>query len=150
MKAVRYIAHVFAIMVILLTSPVSYAATATASLRVSVVIRPWVRLTSEQHIHSYRVTRADIEKGYIDLSKIATVNIRTNERKEQMILVSHEGEGVLAIGEGGIASAAGNGVVNMGMTQPGVLISKTIDGRILLPKDVAEGVYPLRLSLYTQ
>lgn len=151
MKAVRYVAYMLAMAVALLTFPViSHAATATASLRVSVVVRSWVKLTSEQHVHSYKVTRADIEKGYIDLPRIATLNLRTNEHKEQMVMVSHEGTGILTVSVGGETIAAGSGIINMGMSQPGTHTIKTIDGRLYLPKDISEGEYPLVLSLTTQ
>jgi hypothetical protein len=150
MKTARHIAFIVVVASIILAGGVSHAAAATATLGVCAVVRPWVKVESEQHVHSYRVTRSDIAKGYVDLPKVATLKIRTNERKEMFVMIFHEGVGTLAINDGGTVSSGGNGVVNMGMSQSGALLSKTIDGRLHLPKDAVEGVYPLMLSLSTQ
>lgn len=139
------------VLITLLFPLASYAATATASLHISVTIRPWLKLNTEQIITSYHVSSKDLMRGYIDLPSSAVINIKTNEKRPIVITTSSEGgEKILvkASGAGSFPVLASS--LEIGRLQPGVAITKTLDYRVILPQGTHEGTYALNVTVSSQ
>lgn len=125
-----------------------FAATATATLQVSVTIRPWMKFNADQKMHTYQVTRSDIEKGYVDLPGSAEINIRTNERKNVAIIVVNEGPEKLQVREANVgAYTETSSALDIGRQIPGIPLIKKLDYRVILPEGTMEGQYALNVTI---
>jgi hypothetical protein len=139
---------VYAILMILFLSGLPALAASSAVLQVSATIRPWVAFKAVQHLYSYRVTTADLQRGYVDLAESITLEIKTNIQRDISVKFSSEsGERILFR-----ESAGGNFFENEytlypDRRSPAEAISRKIDSRIMLTTNSKEGVYPLNVAM---
>ncbi|HXV19886.1 MAG TPA: hypothetical protein VD811_02705 [Desulfuromonadales bacterium] len=119
------------------------ATSASAVVRVQATIRPWLKFSATQPANSYRVTAEDIRRGHIDLPQSITIQMQTNIREEIRFDVASGGpEKILLQTDNGLTDA-----VRLAGEHPGLLITRVLDMRIVLPADVHEGIYPLQVAL---
>jgi hypothetical protein len=124
------------------SSPVQ-AASSSAVVHVQATIRPWLKFSATQPAGSYRVTAEDIRRGHVDLPQAITISMQTNIREEIRFDVSSVGLERLMVRDG----AALADVVRLAGTHPSVLVTRSLDMRIVLPPDAREGTYPLQVAL---
>ena len=123
-------------------SPVQ-AASSSATVHVQATIHPWLKFSATQPSGNYRVTAEDIQRGHIDLPQAITISMQTNIREEIRFDVSSYGpERIMVLDGGGLAD-----VVRLAGTHPSVLVTRSLDMRIVLPPDAREGTYPLQVAL---
>ena len=124
------------------------AATSTAHLTISVTIRPWLKLSTDQLVTSYQVTGADLLRGYVDLPGSALVTVTTNDRKPVAItLASADGQTVLLRESGSGSFPATAGALDIGRQRPGVASVTKLDYRVILPEGAKTGSYPLNVAI---
>jgi hypothetical protein len=139
-------AHLIAFAAMLLTASACFAA--SANLRVSATIPPWVSFNAIQHAATYQVRSEDLNRGYIDLPNSMTVNVRTNVNGGIPVIVDNWGSGRVLIRESGTATFSdGSFTLSTVGYRIGSLVSKSFDSRIVLPADAHEGVYPISISV---
>lgn len=127
------------------------AATSAATVQMSATIQPWLRFHVMQNVHAFQVTTEDLQRGFIDIVRSATIEVKTNEQRDLWVGVVNHGPSEVLIKEAASATfARSSGLLNIGRQLPGLANSKDIDCRILLPTGTLEGVYPLSLTLALQ
>lgn len=120
----------------------------SATLHVGATVKPWLKLTSTQHVATYQVSSEDLKKGYIDLANVITVTLSTNHPHGVRVLVGSSGAGEISLRESGTADFAASAVtLNPAEYRAGTMISKHFDSRITLPGDAKVGTYPLVLTV---
>ena len=135
------------LMIFTLSSSPSLAAS-SAVLQVSATIRPWVTFSAVQHLHSYRVTSADIQRGYVDLAGSITLEIKTNINRDISVKFSSEGgERVLFRESAGGSFFENEYRLYPDRRSPMEVVSRKIDSRIMLTNNSKEGEYPLTVSM---
>lgn len=145
MRALR-VSFAILVAIILFNSPCQAAA--SAFMQVSATIRPWVVFNAVQHIYSYNITAADLQRGYVDVAGSITLDIKTNIRKEISVkFTSETGEKILFKESTGGSFFAGEYTVDPGSQRPGDVIIRKIDSRIMLANNSKEGVYALSVSM---
>lgn len=139
---------VYAILIILILSSLPGLAASSAVLQVSATIRPWVSFKAVQHLYSYKVTAADLQRGYVDLDGSITLEIKTNIKRDISVRFSSEsGDRIL------FRDSAGGGYFENEYRlppehrSPAETVSRKIDSRIMLTASSKEGVYPLNVSM---
>lgn len=134
------------IAIILFNSPSQSASSAV--MQVSATIRPWVVFNAEQHVYRYSVTTTDIQRGYVDLPGSITVDIKTNISKEISVRFDSVNSGKILFKESTTQESFENEyTIRPDIHHPGELISKKIDSRVMLAKNIKEGVYELNVSM---
>jgi len=109
-------------------------------LRVQTTVRPYLQFSADQAIDRFLVTAADLEAGYVDLPRALRLRYQTNitEPLRFKVAVADRFQ-VLVAGQ--------SGTVRLGEPHPGEWIRREFDIRVLLPRQLQAGVYPLRLAL---
>lgn len=126
-------------------------AATSATVRMSVTIQPWLRFHVVQNVHAYQVTAEDQRRGFVDVVRSATIEVKTNEQRDLWVGVVNHGPAEVLIKEAASgAFSRSSGLLSIGRQLPGQANSKDIDCRILLPAGTHEGVYPLSLTLALQ
>ena len=139
---------VYATLMILILSSLPGLAASSAVLQVSATIRPWVTFKAVQHLYSYRVTAADLQRGYVDLDRSITLEIRTNIRRDIPVKLSSEsGERILFRDSAGGSFFENEYRLVPDHQSPAEAISRKIDSRIMLTSNSKEGEYPLNVSM---
>lgn len=137
-----------AILSTLILSALQVQAASSGIMHVSATIRPWVVFSGVQHIYSYTVTSADLQRGYVDLAGSLTLDIKTNINKDISVkLDSENGERILFKESAEGSFSESKCTLHPDSHRPGELISRKIDSRIMLAKNMKEGVYPLNVSM---
>lgn len=127
------------------------AASSASTVQVSATIQPWLRFHVVQNVHAFQVTAEDLQRGFVDVIRSATIEVKTNEQRDLWVgVISHGPAEVLIKGASSGAFARSSGSLNIGRQFPGLANSKDIDCRILIPAGTREGVYPLSLTLALQ
>lgn len=120
----------------------------SAVMQVSATIRPWVTFNAVQHLHSYRVTAADIQRGYVDLAGSITLEIRTNINRDISVKFSSEnGERLLFRESAGGSFFENEYRLNLDRQSPMEVVSRKIDSRVMLTSNSKEGEYQLNVSM---
>lgn len=145
MKPLRLI---IAILSTLILSVSQVQAASSGIMHVSATIRPWVVFNGVQHIYSYSVTSADLQRGYVDLPGSITLDIKTNLNKEVTVNIDSEnGERILFKESTAGSFSESKYTLNPVSHRPGELITRKIDSRVMLAKNMKEGVYALNVSM---
>ena len=139
---------ILAAMLIISSTAPAMAATSTASLQISVTVRPWLKFKAEQSVQMYRVTSEDIRRGYVDVPASASVTVSTNERRPVTITAAANDEQTILIRESGAANFSQSAGVSV--PTPGAETVKELDCRIMLAQNTKEGSYPLVVALAPQ
>ena len=135
------------LLILTLTSPQGFAASSTF-MQVSATIRPWVTFRAVQNMHSYRVTAADLRRGYVELVGVITVEIKTNiERDLPVRFTSEGGEKILFRESTGGAYFENECRLMPERLVPMQVTRKMIDSRIMLTSNSREGEYPLNVFM---
>lgn len=123
-------------------------AASSAVLQVSATIRPWVSFNAVQNMHSYKITAADIQRGYVELPESITIEIKTNiDRDIPVRFTSEGGERILFRESAGGAFFENECWLNSVRQVPMQVISKKIDSRIILTKNSREGEYQFNVFM---
>jgi hypothetical protein len=134
---------IYIILMILVLSSLPCLAASSAVLQVSATIRPWVEFKAVQHMYSYRITAADLRRGYVDLAGSISLEVRTNIPRDISIRFSSEnGERILFR-----ESAGGSFFENEYRLYPAHLsametIIRKIDSRIMLTANSIRSTCP--------
>lgn len=122
------------------------AASDNASLQVRATVLPWIKAQATQQTASYQVTRADIAKGYTDLTAAVALQIQTNIVQGKLLLqVANLGAEQVMVKQTGTVSEQIFIPLVAGNRQE----IQTYDLRVVLPSTVVIGTYPLHLSMQT-
>lgn len=122
------------------------AASDNANLQVRATVLPWVKAQATQQTNSYQVTRADIVRGYTDLTAAVALQIQTNIVHGKLLLqVANLGAEQVLVKEAGTVSEQLFIPLVAGNPQE----IQTYDLRVVLPPAVMIGTYPLYLSMQT-
>jgi hypothetical protein len=144
LKAHR-IAIVFTVM--MLGSYPAIAAT-SARIQVTATVLPYVNFNAAQHVLTYHVNSQDLKRGYVDLPKVITVNLKTNIKGGVPVFVDSFCGGRLMIRESGTGNFKENSfTLDTAGFLPNTMISKNYDSRIMLPADAREGVYSFNITM---
>ena len=137
------------IIIFLLTLSIAQGfAASSAVMQVSATIRPWVSFSAVQNMHSYRVTAADLKRGYVELVGVITVEIKTNiERDIPVRFTSGAGEKILFRESTGGAFFENECRLLPDRLVPIQVTLKKIDSRIMLTSNSREGEYPLNVFM---
>lgn len=123
-------------------------AASSTLLRVSAQVMPMVILSAEQHILTYRVEKADLLRGYLDLNQAMTVHLKTNVRREITIALVTGGNERIMVKESGTVRFADASITlspeRHAVNEP---ISRQVDCRVMLSDSIAEGEYILQVNL---
>lgn len=71
-----------------LTSGVAFAESKTAILQVYTEVIPVIEYTILHQENDFTITQADINRGYVELSKAVTLSIKTNSRNGYLLVFS--------------------------------------------------------------
>ncbi|MBE0504234.1 MAG: hypothetical protein IBX46_08915 [Desulfuromonadales bacterium] len=125
---------------------VGAAASDNASLQVRATVLPWVKAQAIQQTASYQVTRADIAKGYTDLTAAVSLQIQTNIVHGKLLLqVANLGAEQVLVKQAGTF----NEQIFIPLVAGNPQEIQTYDLRVVLPPAVVIGSYPLYLSMQT-
>jgi hypothetical protein len=139
---------IYAILIISILSSTPGLAASSAILQVSATIRPWVTFKAVQNLYSYRVTTADLQRGYVDLAGSITLEVKTNIQRDIPVKFSSEnGENILFRESAGGSFFENEYRLYPDHRSPMEVISLKIDSRIMLTNNSKEGVYPLSVSM---
>lgn len=123
-------------------------AASSAVLTVSASIRPWVSFNAIQNVHSYRVTDADLQRGYVELTGSITVELKTNiDRDIPVRITSEGGEKILLRVDSGGDFIENECRLNPARQVPMQSIRRKIDSRIMLTSDSRVGEYYFNVYL---
>ena len=125
------------------TSP---ALGSSANVQVKATVLPWVKFNSQQHISLYRVTAEDIRRGYVDIPASATLNVQTNTSGTVNLACLSDTTQIL-IRESGAGSFQGHTLQFPLASHRSGSVSKVIDCRVILPRNIIVGTYPLSMAL---
>jgi hypothetical protein len=152
MKAFQLL--VIAAMTATLLAPVfrpTTARAASATLRVQATIRPWMQFSAHQHQSFFRVTAKDIRRGYIDLPRALSVDLRTNiQDRIRLDLINDGPEEILVSNAGSGNFGPGREALSISAPAAGVPVTRNLDLRVLLPGREKEGLHPLQVTLSPQ
>lgn len=130
-----------------LSAPCNAVAGST-QLQVSATVLPFLNFNAAQHVTTYQVRGEDLRRGYVDLSRSMTVNIRTNLNGGVPVVIENWGQGKVLVKESGTANFSDSSfTLNTSGYKTGTMISKNYDSRIILPPDAQEGVYTIAISM---
>jgi hypothetical protein len=123
---------------------VQAAASTSATVQVRAVIRPWIKFSANQPVSSYRVTSADIRRGYIDFPQALTLSVQTNIRDAIRFEISSGGPERILVQDGGTELTD---AVRVEGQHPAVPVTRVLDMRVVLPEGTREGTYPLLIAM---
>lgn len=136
------------ILIILTLSSLPGQAASSAVMQVSATIRPWVSFNAVQNMHSYKITAADLQRGYVELAGSITIEMRTNvDRDIPVRFTSEGGEKILFRESNGGAFFENEYRLNPDRQIPRQVIRRNIDSRIILTSNSKEGEYPLNVFM---
>lgn len=122
------------------------SASDNANLQVRATVLPWIKAQATQQTGSYQVTRADIARGYTDLTAAVVLQIQTNILHGKLLLqIANLGAEQVLVKESGTVSDQ----VFIPLVAGNPQEIQTYDLRVLLPSAVVVGTYPLHLSMQT-
>ena len=116
----------------------------SALLQVRATIRPWIKFAATQQVSNYRVTEADIHRGFIDLPGALKLNVQTNIGEAIRFDISSNGPEQILAHEGGSALTD---TVRIEGQHPAITVARVLDMRVVLPVGIQEGIYPFQVAV---
>lgn len=148
MKALEFKLILATLIGIMTLLPAGEAAASSTLVRVSAQVMPMVILTADQHVLTYRVEKADLQRGYLDLHQAMTVHLKTNVRREITIALITAGDERIMVKESGTARFAEASItLNPERYDANEPISRQVDYRVMLNDSTAEGMHTLQVNL---
>jgi hypothetical protein len=119
---------------------------ASAVVQVQATIQPYLRFAVEQQHHSFEVGEQDVRRGYVDLPQSLHIAIRTNAPDRVTVDVACSDHPIIVLSQ---RQAEGGHDVTFEAAElhANQLVSKSVDLRVLLAPEMAQGTYPLLLDL---
>lgn len=116
-------------------------ADARATLQVSARVLPWLSSEMVQQIFEYRVSAADLRRGFVDLPGALLFRYRSNGSTPIDLQLDSLGPAPVVLLE------TGSTVAEVQLTAGGAPLpqERRFDLRVLLPAGATPGVYPLQL-----
>ena len=130
-------------------------AAASAKLRVSATVTPFISFNAVQNVSTYQINSDDLKRGYVDLPNSITIRMRTNLNTGVPVLVENSGTSGENSGTAGVLVKQSGSPSYLGSVftlrivdyHPNTPVSINCDSRVVLTVDAQEGNYPLVLSI---
>lgn len=133
---------------VMFCSTAAFAGSASATMQVSVNVIARAVLTVASQPAAFEVTKADIDRGYVDLSAPLVIEVRTNSRAGYLLQAQQQSADFSAVelsfGDAQITVNGSESWISRPYIKGGDLMSMRV--RVHLASQTAPGSYPLPVA----